>query len=305
MNPSRDANKAADLVADKRRADLAALREQRKSNRPPQSALTPNDRELRPSDPLSTLARAGVVVANAPEDLSPAEPFAAPPDFPPLQDNEAELQAVEHPEDNPAWRPPGTARYNGAPKRALPYQKELVAEFVSQGRGDVNMLDDTIYQMRLSGMGAPDIAARLGSGVTVAFVEARLRDQLAKRNTLTAGEYRWLQLGRYEALINMMWGLAEAGSEKHIPLLLMALERLNKMYELEKETTRIEVEIISDGQAQTMKAACALILERFMSIPGVREAVDRAVLEEQVDAALNDAADIIDAPENRVLPAAS
>lgn len=140
-----------------------------------------------------------------------------------------------------------------------------------------SLLDDTIMSMRQSGLSHRKIAAELGEGVTEDEVAARLSGMYTKMEQVTTAEYRMLQVGRLEQVINMCWDLASAGSSDHIELLVKAIERLNKMYELEKESAKIQVEIVTNAQAVMLMSIVTGVLgvitsdERITNVIPVEE----------------------------------
>jgi len=261
-----------DIEAEARLADIKVLRASATKRKP---TATSNHTDTADSSP------------SLPEEVDVQYPATA-------EDGEG---AVEHPDANPAW-----SRTGQAPSRASLTTKEELQKFVQGNRTATNLLDDQIYRMRVQGLGASDIAQRLGSKVSTKFVEDRLADLLSRRNQLTTGEYRALQVGRLEAVLNMMWGWAESGSVNHIELILKAIERLNKIFELEKETSRIEVEIISDGQAQTMKMVFDLFLQEFTRSlsPHLPQELIRDLFAQSAAKVTQEAAAIIDAPQTRM-----
>ena len=139
-----------------------------------------------------------------------------------------------------------------------------------------SLLDDTIFTMRSSGMSHRKIAAELstqGAKITEDEVADRLAVMYSKMEKVTTAEYRMLQVARLEQIINMCWNLASEGSSDHIESLIKVIERLNKMYELEKETTRIEVEVVTNAQAVMLMSIVSGILGVITSDPRITRAV--------------------------------
>lgn len=152
-----------------------------------------------------------------------------------------------------------------------------------------SMLDDTIMTMRQSGLSPRRIAAELGGTISEEEVSRRLAVMYAKMEKVTSSEYRMLQVARLEGVINMCYAYAEDGSEGHIELLLKAIERLNKMFELETEKTKIEVEIVTDAQAVLLMGIVSGVLNIIAGDPRVTQAIPReeltALTAEALDAA--------------------
>lgn len=81
-----------------------------------------------------------------------------------------------------------------------------------------SLLDDTIMSMRQAGLSHRKIAAEL-DGMSEDEVAARLSGMYVRMEQVTTAEYRMLQVGRLEQVINMCWDLASQGSDSHIELL--------------------------------------------------------------------------------------
>lgn len=149
------------------------------------------------------------------------------------------------------------------------------------------MLDDTIYAMRLSGLSHRKIAAELGDTVTEDEVVNRLAVMFAKMEAVTASEYKMLQVARLEGVINMCYAYAQDGSEGHIELLLKAIERLNRMFELESEKAKIEIEIVTDAQAVLLLSIINGVLAVICNDPRITAAVPREELSDITARALD------------------
>ncbi len=240
--------------------------------------------------------RAALAAARAAASQPPAHPDGAPA-------NASANADLSHPEANPqGWDRDTSRLMHTAPNHAPYGTKEELAAYVATGRSNGRMLDDLIYQMRLSGMGPHEIARKLGPNVSVEFVQAKIAAVLQSRQQLTPSEYRWLQLARLDTIINALWNGMQAGIIENATVILSAIERANKMMELEKETTRVEIELISDGQADVLKRTLAIVLEAVLNVPAIRAVLDtptgdadlRTIVDGTVSAALTEAAAIID-----------
>lgn len=189
-----------------------------------------------------------------------------------------------------------TGRTTRIMRKAVDFAREHSDSAVGE-----TMLDDTIYTMRMSGLSHKRIANELGATITENEVTRRLGVIYAKMEEMTSTEYRMLQVARLEAVINMCYSYAQDGSEGHIELLLKAIERLNKMFELESEKSKIEVEIVTDAQAVMLMHVISGVLQVLLGDPRVLKAIPAEEINEITANAL-DAAEqnIVDEQGNTV-----
>lgn len=183
--------------------------------------------------------------------------------------------------------------------RASTTMREAVRTAREYSDDGANLLDDTILSMRQSGLSHRKIAMELGDGVTEDDIAERLSEMYVRMEKVTTAEYRMLQVGRLEQAINMCWTLASEGSTEHIELLIKAIERLNKMYELEKETAKVEVEVITNAQAVMLMSIINGVLGVITSDPRITRAIPVEELQQITARALDTAeAEIIDEDGN-------
>ena len=180
-------------------------------------------------------------------------------------------------------------------------------EYAHKHQGTVQgetMLDDTIYQMRLMGLTTREIAQRLNGSVTEEEVARRIGMMLARMDELSPAEYRQLQLGRLDALINFCWTRAKGGSADHIELILKTVERMNKMLDLETDKSRIEIELVTSHQATLLMSLVGGVLQVILGDPRVLQALSREEINNLAAKAL-DAAEhtIVDAQSQVLIPA--
>lgn len=187
----------------------------------------------------------------------------------------------------------------GARATSLMRQAVLLAREHTSVTESGSLLDDTIMSMRQSGLSHRKIAAELGEGVTEDEIADRLAQMYTKMEQVTTAEYRMLQVGRLEQVINMCWNLASMGSADHIELLVKAIERLNKMYELEKESAKIQVEVVTNAQAVMLLSIITGVLNVLTSDPRITKAVPIEELQQITAKALDVAeAEIVDEDGN-------
>jgi hypothetical protein len=162
-----------------------------------------------------------------------------------------------------------------------------------------SQLDEIIYQYRISGLRASDIAQRIGPPHTEDSVNEILMRMLKRMETQSPAEIRMLQVGRLEAIINMLWNMSTNGSVPHVEVLLKAIERLNKIFELESDKTRIEIDYITDAQSETMFRTVQVAVEAVVGVytkildrQGLAQP-DPEIIEGTVADALDDAAQTI------------
>lgn len=165
-------------------------------------------------------------------------------------------------------------------------------EHLSTAHGET-MLDDTIMSMRESGLSVRRIASELGATITEDEVARRLGVMYAKMQEVTTTEYRMLQVARLERVINMCYAYAEDGSEGHIELLLKAVERLNKMFELETARSKIEVEVITDAQAVLLLSTIHGVLRVLFADQRVAAAISHDEAKALIASALDAAEQVI------------
>lgn len=128
-----------------------------------------------------------------------------------------------------------------------------------------SMLDDSIWQMRIEGLDPREIAQRVGGTMTEEEVLRRLSVMYAKMDNVTATEMKALQVARLERLINMMYRWADSGSVDHAKLIIDAIERLNKIFALESDKAKIEIQIVSDRQASLIISVVGSIVEMLVA----------------------------------------
>lgn len=201
-----------------------------------------------------------------------------------------------HPDNNPAWDDQNRVGVSYAPMGA---RRELAASLERGQTIETSQLDEMVYQYRISGLRSSDIAARIGPPHTEDSVNAIIMKMVKRMETQTPSEIRMLQTGRLEAIINMLWNMSTQGSVPHVEVLLKAIERLNKIYELESDKTRIEIDYITDAQTETMFRTVQMAVEAVVSVysklldrAGVRQP-DPEIIDGTVADALDSAATTI------------
>jgi hypothetical protein len=200
------------------------------------------------------------------------------------------------PENNPAWNSQTAFGTN----IELTGSREALHAAMTKGGDQANsMIDNWILEMRISGMRHAQIAERLGPPETEESVAQRLSAMLHRMERITTTEMKMLQTARLEGLISMCWDLARQGSVEHIELLTKIIERLNKVYELESEKGRIQLDYISVGQEEILSktvdhavAAVVNVYERILKQAGLLPP-DREVIDGTVGDALEEAHQVI------------
>lgn len=177
-------------------------------------------------------------------------------------------------------------RIDGIIKGAVEFARTSAKDIETQ-----SLLDDTIISMREAGLSHRQIALELGPDISEEEVISRLSHMYGKMEEVTTAEYRMLQVGRLEQVINMCWGLAKNGSPDHIELLIKAIERLNKMFELEQERSKVEVEIVTNAQAVMFMSIVSGVLELLLS----DERITKVIPAEEIQSITAKALDIAEA----------
>jgi hypothetical protein len=199
-------------------------------------------------------------------------------------------------EDDLDIRPEVTARISQIMKDGISYAHRH--QGTVQGE---SMLDDTIYQMRLMGLSTREISQRLNESVSEQEVARRIGLMLARMDELSPAEYRQLQIGRLEAIVNFLWAMARGGSADHIELLIKAIERLNKMFDLETEKQRIEIELITTHQATMLMSVVGGVLQVILGDQRVLSALSREEVNTLAAEALDAASSTISTAQGQVL----
>lgn len=241
-------------------------------------------------------------VVESPEPL-PDKPPSGVRDSPP-QGAEVEPQSADSPPPPPGvesvseavresdWAQSVASNIGGRTTAIMRSAVDYVRTHNNTSHGQT-MLDETIMTMRQSGLSHRRIAAELGGAMSEEDVIERLAMMYAKMESVTTTEYRMLQVARLEGVINMCYALAEQGSADHIDLLLKAIERLNKMFELETERSKIEVEIITDAQAVMLLGVVTGVLEILMRDDRITNAIPDTELKSITATALDAAEQMI------------
>lgn len=207
-----------------------------------------------------------------------------------------------HPDMNPAWQETERVGINYAPMGA----RRALAHAIEAGHSvGGNALDEMIRQYRISGMPPEEIAQRLQ--LTVGQVDDILTRLRQRAEARTPTEIRWLQTERIESIINSLWNMVTNGAVEQIELALKAIERLNKMYELESEKVKIELDYVTEGQAEVIFRACQMavaavveVYEKKLAQAGV-PTMDPEIIEGTLADAMDEAADLIMAAQSQPL----
>lgn len=152
-----------------------------------------------------------------------------------------------------------------------------------------DLIDDTLLKMRSRGVSERAVAKRLG--MTLEQVIERQSALLSRQaSMMTSSEYRQLQIIRLEEIVNALWSHVEYGDSDQTKNILVAIERLNKMFELESEKSVIEVNIVTDAQSKLIIAATLRVLEKVLSLPQVAAlGIEQRVIDEVTFEALEEA----------------
>lgn len=207
--------------------------------------------------------------AATPADTAKPEPPAdAPTPNPSAQDTEPEP---------PMKRPEVGNRIDKLLRDSIEYARQ----HLNTSAGD-SMLDESIFAMRKRGLSIPEIARHFQGTLSEQDVEQRIARQLANFAALSTSEYRALQVARLEDVINMCYDYARGGSEEHVKMLLLAIERLNKMFELESTKTQIEINLVTSQQSSLILAIMDAITRIVLTNPQVSKALEMANIEQEV-----------------------
>lgn len=141
-------------------------------------------------------------------------------------------------------------------------QIESSTQSVSQlMRNELDHLDHQIWDMRTRAIPSMEIAKRLGNGMTAEQVQQRIHVIVDRFDKLSVTEMRALQVARMEGIINMLYSRMETGDIPATDMLLRAMERVNKMWELESEKMTVEVTIVNKAQTDVILATVGMMLD--------------------------------------------
>ena len=116
--------------------------------------------------------------------------------------------------------------------------------------------DDTLRSFilddRIKGLSYSQIEAK--HGIPALEAMAIVREAIESTTVDDVWEQRGIQMLRIEKTIEYLWKGVEEGSFKHAEALIKAIERLSEMLDLNKETIKHEITIISDEETLQMLA---------------------------------------------------
>jgi hypothetical protein len=164
-----------------------------------------------------------------------------------------------------------------------------------------NLLDNMILSLGNSSMPFNEISEL--TNMTVAQVEKRYKELLRDSNTFSSADMRLMMTQQLRALLNAMHNSAKAGSTEHAKIMIAAIERLNKMYELELQQTKVTVELVTNEQTVLITGLLQLVVERIMGIPEIAKAVRPEIIDGVVIEVLDEASAVITAAQDRQLTA--
>lgn len=237
--------------------------------------VTVDSRDLR-RKPAAAPKAAPAPTAKATAAPAPAPAPAPTPDTnPPTPEDEEE-------------RPSLLTRLDTVMRRSIEYARK----YRGTPKGE-SMLDETIFALRKRGLSISEIAQQIGGTITVDEVERRIAANLEQFQSMSATEFRALQVARLEDVINRMWDMMNTGSEEHAKMVLLAIERLNKMFDLETERSVVEVRLVSTQQALLLVSIVDAALNVLMTDPRVAEAIPREEVDLLLAKALDTAGDIL------------
>lgn len=195
--------------------------------------------------------------------------FKAPsqPDTPQVPQPPNDAADTPHPDETPEptdTRPEVGNKIDKLIKEAIEYAHRHM-----NTRSGESMLDETIFAMRKRGLSISEIARHFQGSITEQEVEHRIARNLANFSALSTSEYRALQVARLEDVLNMCYDYARGGSEEHVKMFLLGIERLNKMFELETQKTQVEISLVTTHQASLIlsivDAVIRIIVDRLTS----------------------------------------
>lgn len=129
-------------------------------------------------------------------------------------------------------------------------------------------LTQLILDDRIKGRSYMDI--ELKHGVPAIEAAAMVREALESTTMRDPIEMRGIVMLRTEKIIEHLWSGLEAGSFKHGEAIIKALERLSELLDLNQETIRTEVTLISDAETiqlfEVMKRANQLLLAKVKTL---------------------------------------
>ena len=140
-------------------------------------------------------------------------------------------------------------------------------------------LTQLILDDRIKGKSYMDIERK--HGVPAIEAAAMVREALESTTMRDPIEMRGIVMLRTEKIIENLWSGLEAGSFKHGEAIIKALERLSELLDLNQETIRTEVTLISDAETlqlfEVLKLANQALYAKVMQL----ELSESAVLQLQ------------------------
>lgn len=113
-------------------------------------------------------------------------------------------------------------------------------------------LAQRIIKDRVSGLNYLDIADKHGIEPVEAL--AIVREALESTSMRDPIEMRGILMLRLEALIENMWEQIEKGSFKHVEAAVKAMDRLSELLDLNQQTIKHEISVMSDEETVQMIA---------------------------------------------------
>jgi len=136
-------------------------------------------------------------------------------------------------------------------------------------------LTQLILDDRIRGRSYAEI--ELKHGIPAIEAMAMVREALESTTMRDPIEMRGIVMLRTEKIIEHLWAGLEQGSFKHGEAIIKALERLSELLDLNQETIRQEITIISDEETlqifEVLKRSNALLRQKLDALPLPESAV--------------------------------
>lgn len=135
-------------------------------------------------------------------------------------------------------------------------------------------LTQLILDDRIKGKSYMEIEIK--HGVPAIEAAAMVREALESTTMRDPIEMRGIVMLRTEKIIEYMWAGVESGSFKHGETVIKALERLSELLDLNQETIRTEMTLISDAETlqlfEVMKLANQALYQKVQTLELSEEA---------------------------------
>lgn len=175
-------------------------------------------------------------------------------------------------------------RIRDAALASTPGAEGVVMEVADKAQLD--LFDEWVLKLRVRGVSYGEIARRAGGGITEEQLRLRMVPVFAKLEETTTAETKALQWARLELAMNSMADAVERGDIEAIDMWLKAIERGNKMANLEQEKLTVEIKVVNTATANVITSIVDLVVERLRPLmEGKSIDIIDAVIDDAMDEA--------------------